>query len=663
MNRLLGMKPTTIIPTVTPKPDCGRGCLRVRHTPTVARSLWPLAVLCFTTALVLGQYPTGPQYFKDGTAVTLQDYASLPISSRTISTYPPATNYSDQLSRVNFLRSEPSNAPLSAARFFVSDLNRNLYILDKTTKSLAAYINFEVIFPKFINGTGYSGGLVTFAFDPDYANNHKFYTVHTENPSKSGSAMPTNGALPALDLTGYTLTAPFNPPGGTSVREAVVVEWADANITNTIFEGTAREVLRIGFNDDVHPIGDLLFNPLAKSGDADYRNLYLAVGDGAAGENAGPTHTTPQRLDALQGKILRITPDITLRPADQLSSNGCYRIPITGTDTNPFVSLSLTGLKKEIFAYGFRNAHRLSWDPDSNKLLENDIGLSSWEEINIITKGANYGYAEREGIEQLMVGGPNNGKTGSQTSPVTPFPSPDTLIVTGLVSAVTPIYPVATYSHRDGDAIASGFVYRGTLMPGLRGKYLFGDITTARLFYCDLGEMIATEDGVRTNVAPIHELQVVFNGAERRLFDIVAAAFAAKGGTNPGSALPTCGGGLKTTGNDPYGVPYGCGRADIRLAQGGDGEAYILSKSDGMIRKMVALLSPPSVQSIRLTNNLLSLTWSAVSNHTYRVQSSPTLASSSWTNLTGDITATNSTASKTDLVVPSNRFYRVLQLQ
>ena len=67
-----------------------------------------------------------------------------------------------------------------------------------------------------------------------------------------------------------------------------------------------------------------------------------------------------------------------------------------------------------------------------------------------------------------------------------------TLTVTGIVGSVTPAYPVAAYSHKDGDAISSGVVYRGSLMPQMNGKYFFGDITTARLFYCDLGDMIAT---------------------------------------------------------------------------------------------------------------------------------------------------------------------------
>ena len=235
--------------------------------------------------------------------------------------------------------------------------------------------------------------------------------------------------MPGLNLSGgyTTTTAVVNPPAGSVARQAVLVEWTDTNSNNATFEGTAREMLRVGFHGTSHPMGDLTFNPLARPGDADYGNLYIACGDGAAGEQTDSEHTIPQQLDALQGKILRITPDLDLRPADEISANGRYRIPTTGSDPNPFVSLSLPGLKKEIYAYGFRNPHRLSWDSVSNKLIVNDIGLGSWEEVNILTKGANYGYSEREGDEQLIVGGANDGKTGSQTSPPTPFPSPDTL--------------------------------------------------------------------------------------------------------------------------------------------------------------------------------------------------------------------------------------------
>jgi Glucose / Sorbosone dehydrogenase len=553
------------------------------------------------TRSAAAQYPSQPQVSKDGTAILLQDYASLPLSSKTTGSDPPPINFAGQLARVNFLRSEPANAPQSSSRFFVNDMNRNLYILDKTSRTFTSYINFEEIFPKFNNDPGYVGGLATFAFDPDYADNGKFYTVHTENPNKSGSAVPTNASLPGLNLSGgYTTTEAVNPPTGTAIRQSVLVEWTDTDRNNSTFEGTAREILRVGFTGTAHSVGDLLFNPTAQPGDPDDRNLYIAVGDGGAGELANDKHTIPQRLDALPGKILRITPDVTLRPGDDLSANGRYRIPTTGSDPNPFVSVTLPDLRKEIYAYGFRNPHRMSWDPVSGKLIVTDIGLHSWEEVNIVRRGGNYGYAEREGNEQLFIGGPNNSKTGSRTNPATPFPDPDSLTVPGMAGPVVPVYPVAQYSHVDGDAISSGFVYRGSLMPQLHGKYIFGDITTARLFYCDLADMIAKDDGDRASQAAVHELQVVFDSpsdtpdagaVNRRLFDSVSDAYAARGGDAPGnSALP--GGAQVTIGNDPDGVPYGGGRADIRLAQGGDGEIYILSKSDGMIRRLVAVVPP-----------------------------------------------------------------------
>jgi len=142
------------------------------------------------------------------------------------------------------------------------------------------------------------------------------------------------------------------------------------------------------------------------------------------------------------------------------------------------------------------------WDAATNTLLANDVGLHSWEEINIITKGANYGYAEREGNEQLFVNG--GGRTGSQLSTPVPFPEKDLLTVEGLPEPVTPVYPVAVYSHQEGDSIGSGFVYRSKLMPQLTGKYFFSDITTGRLFYADLAEMIASQR-MRNKQATIHD--------------------------------------------------------------------------------------------------------------------------------------------------------------
>ena len=158
--------------------------------------------------------------------------------------------------------------------------------------------------------------------------------------------------------------------------------------------------------------------------------------------------------------------------------------------------------------------------------------------------------------------------------------------------------------------MGSGFVYRGKLMPRLRGKYIFNDMTTGRIFYVDLAEMLATH-GQRNHQAQIHELQIMYKSpydasaqtaVKRRMFDVVAESYAHKGGAPaqdrvlPGAAAATTGwrdSDHKQPKADPEGVPYGGGRADIRIAMGGDGEAYVLSKSDGMIRKMTAVVTPP----------------------------------------------------------------------
>jgi subtilase family serine protease len=549
------------------------------------------------------QYPPAPEIVRGDVAVVLENWARVPLSSTTPSRYPPPINYRDALSRVSVMRFEPGGMPVGATRMFVGDLNRSLAILDVSSRSFLTYINFEEVFPKFVNRTSLGTGFVTFAFDPDYEHNGRIYTIHVEGPARPGATEPTNASLPGLDLTGYVTTSSIDPPSGTVVRHSVLVEWTDTDLTNVAFEGTAREILRIGFNFGNHSVGDILFNPTATAADADYGNLYMAVGDGGAGFVDGETHSMPQRLDALPGKILRITPDTTLRPADALSANGRYRIPTTGVDPNPFISADLAGLRTEIFAYGFRNPQRMSWDSVSNTVIVADIGLASWEELNILRKGANYGYAEREGSEQLWIGGPNHKKTGSQAVPPTPFPDPDTLSVEGIATPVVPRYPVAAYSHRDGDAIAGGFVYRGVRLPELHGKYIFGDISTGRLFYADLAEMVADDDDNPASLATIRELQVLFNspydepdgGLEiTRLFDIVAAENTARGGKrSSGAVLPGAADHL-SDGLDGDGIAYGGGRADIRFALDRDGELYVLSKSDAMIRAFSTSFSQPA---------------------------------------------------------------------
>ncbi len=565
-----------------------------------------LALLALlSTPAALAQYPSTSEVFKDGAAVLLEDYASLPLSGqKKAGPYPGPVVMSEQLGRVTSIESEPADAPRSAQRFFVVDQNGIFYILDKGRKTFTRYIDVGNVFSNLVDDPVYGLGLVALVFDPGYTQNGKFYSVHTETPGPAASAPPSNASLPTLDLRGYSVTDAINSPLGDIGYHSILVEWTDTNIRNDTFEGSARELLRAGLNFALHPMAGMIFNPLARPGHPDYGNLYIGVGDGTAGDRTGLTHPVPQRLDALPGKILRITPDLKLRPNDMLSSNGRYRIPSTGPDPNPFVSVK--SARPEVFAYGLRNPLKLSWDAETNTLIAPDIGNHSWEEINIITKGTNYGWADREGPEMHFVGGANGGKTGSQVTPPVPLPSPDTLVVDGFEKPVTIAYPVARTTHNDSLAFGGGFVYRGKLMPQLIGKYILTDIPTGRFFYADLAEMRAA-GRVAETVAPIHELQIVYKDpfdasakkpVKRRMYDIVADGFAHKGGKVPNQVLP---GGSSLTGGsrtgaptqtriDPYGVPYGKGRADVRLGVGGDGEIYVMSKADGVIRKLVSVV-------------------------------------------------------------------------
>jgi hypothetical protein len=479
------------------------------------------------------------------------------------------------LARENSLREEPGRSD----RFFINDLNGPIYILGKATKTFATYLDFNGrdgragLFHKLAFEVGFAGGLTSLQFDPDYARNGKFYTVHMEDPALPGSNMPDNTHVPALDLRGYKTTPAIATPGEIQ-RECVLIEWTDTSPSNATFEGTAREVMRIAYNTRVHPLGDLSFNPTAVRGDSEWRVMYIGSGDGGSGESRLPMRKNPQRLDTLVGKILRIVPDLSEHTStSRVSENGRYRIP----SDNPFVATA--GARPEIWAYGLRNPHRLHWaidpaDARNNRLIANSIGLHTWETVNIIRKGANYGYSQREGNELLQA----DNKTAA-------LPDVDTIpvLISDTVTAGTtaPTYPVAQYGHvkTGGDAIGDGFLYRGTLVPALRGKYIFTDIATGRLWYADYAELLAADDGNPKTMATLHEVGMRWNGRQYdSMLPIATAAYHERGGKNP-----------ELTG---FNSTTGKGRADAHLAVDSAGELYIFTKSDGMIRAVTGRWLP-----------------------------------------------------------------------
>ena len=482
------------------------------------------------------------------------------------------------LARVNTLREEVGGAK----RFFISDLNGPLYVFDKATKKFSVYLDFNGsagksgIFHKLTIMQGYGNGLNGFYLDPDYTRNGKFYTVHIEDPALPGSNLPDNSKFPALNVAGYKTTEAIRTPGPLQ-NEGVLIEWTDSNPGNDTFEGNARELLRVQLNTRSHPMGDLIFNPAARRGDPDWRVLYMECGDGASGESANVAiRSNPQRLDNLEGKILRIIPDLSEHAATStVSDNGRYRIP----NDNPFVSTP--GARKEIWAHGFRNPHRLSWavdpaNPANNRLIANSVGLHTWETVYLVRRGGNYGYGRREGNQLLK-----------QDNTTAPLPAVDEIPLqvgeTPGTEMLTPIYPVIQYGHGSdgGDAIGSGFVYNGKSIPSLRGKYLFTDLTTGRIWWADYKEMLAADDGKPATLAAIHDVRVRFRGkVYDSMFGIVEAAYKARGGQSehlPGRADLVMG-----------------GRADVRFSIDADGELYLYSKGDGVIRKVIGVTGATS---------------------------------------------------------------------
>lgn len=482
------------------------------------------------------------------------DYLELPITGDMSN-----DRVSGVLARGSILRDEPGGRQ----RFFINDLTGPLYILDKQTKRLTTYLNVKDIFPKFTAAQGYAAGLMNFAFDPDYARNGVFYTLHMENlPAPGESATPKSGVIPGLNLEGYT-TTPALPtpmvPDPRFARDMVIVEWTDRQSGNTTFEGTAREVLRMQIPGLFHPLNEIIFNPTARAGDADWRVMYLGVGDSGTGERPGPMRMHAQRLDTLHGKVLRIIPMLSEHAkTSTVSENGRYRIP----NDNPFVSVE--GARKEIWALGLRNPHRLTWyvdpaRPRESTLLAFNIGLVSWETVMIIKKGANYGYPLREGTQSMSA---TNGMGALPEDDAIPVMISDTVTR----GTVKPSYAVAAYPHAPGggDAIANGFVYRGKRIPALQGTLVFGDITTGRIWYAQIKELLAADDGNPLTLAPLHELGT-------RLRSLSEATYKRRGGQ--ATSLPG------------RGAVAGAGRVDIRLAEDSDGELYVLSKGDGMIRE------------------------------------------------------------------------------
>ncbi len=307
-------------------------------------------------------------------------------------------------------------------------------------------------------------GFLGLAFHPGFAdqNSPGFRTLYTYTSQPIGS--PTYPA----------------PNNAVQNYMNVISEWkmssANPNLVDT---STRRDLISFGKNAGNHNGGTITFGPDGY--------LYLGTGDGGNANDVGASHIEPggnaQNLTTALGKMLRIdplNPTLTIGSADAVSGNGQYRIPAD----NPFVG----GQVPEIYAYGFRNPYRFSFDTAApHDLIVADVGQNTVEEIDRVTKGGNYGWAQKEGDFLFnRVDGPNGlaGTVGPR-SPGSPA---------GLIDPISGPDGTLEYDHDDGISITGGFVYRGSAIPELEGKFIFGDLALhgtpiradGRLFYADL---------------------------------------------------------------------------------------------------------------------------------------------------------------------------------
>lgn len=307
-------------------------------------------------------------------------------------------------------------------------------------------------------------GLLGLAFHPDFENTGtpgfgKFYT-YTSEPVVAPATADFTVSIPA--------SASFN-------NQAVVREWSVDPQLNEItgnLNTLSRELMRINDPQFNHNAGMLQFGPDG--------HLYIAIGDGGQANDAGNGHTdgigNAQDRTNIFGNILRIA------PLGNNSVNGKYGIPVD----NPFVNDPAA--LDEIYAWGLRNPFRFAFDTDpatglitpntTGRLIAPDVGQAEIEEVNIIQAGGNYGWRFKEGS---FFFNPTNAAVEDEPFPGIPIPA-----------GFDPIDPVIEYDHDEGISIIGGYVYRGSAIPGLVGKYVFGDFSRSfgapdgRLFYGDL---------------------------------------------------------------------------------------------------------------------------------------------------------------------------------
>ncbi len=349
----------------------------------------------------------------------------LPIGLKTVATGLTAPNWG-------------TNAPGHPFRLFVSDQIGILWDINLITGNKSVFLDVS---DRLVNlGVFEERGLLGVAFHPGYASNGLLYTYTSE---------PISGPPDFSTM----------PDGTAANHQSLIIEWQVSNPADSasaIDSSSARELLRIDQPSANHNGGALNFGLDGM--------LYISLGDGGGTDDQGIGHGDEgngQDPGNVLGTILRID------PLGSNSANGQYGIP----PNNPFVGQP--GFVDEIYAYGFRNPFRFSFDRFTGAMFVADVGQNDIEEVDIGYAGGNYGWNHKEGTFFFD----DNGNGPGFVTDEDPGGLPP-----GLID------PIAQYDHDEGIAIIGGFVYRGSRIPFLRGRYVFGDFSSSfggdgRLFH------------------------------------------------------------------------------------------------------------------------------------------------------------------------------------
>src|SRR5436190_20478048 len=284
-----------------------------------------------------------------------------------------------------------TSAQDGSSRLYVVEQRGRVYRLSDATDASTKELFLDL--SSRVSQTGYEEGLLGLAFHPAYASNGRFFVTCTTR----------DGAPP--DGGRFLVTEHRRLPDG---RGDPV---------------PARVLLDVEKPTRFHNGGMIAFGPDGY--------LYVGSGDGDVGTNA-------QDLTCLQGVVLRLDVDREDGPI--------------APDDNPFAGV--TGARPEVWAYGFRNPWRFSFDRATGDLWLADVGSEAWEEIDRVDRGGNYGWP---GFEAVVHGDP-------------------AVTVSGAIP------PTAAYARSEGQAVIGGHVYRGHAINGLAGQYVFGDFFRGRIW-------------------------------------------------------------------------------------------------------------------------------------------------------------------------------------